>query len=300
MKYLKYLTLSLFACMVMSSCEKQEVEFNWTDPVGAQFQLWNFVAKGQAFNYAIVGGQDLSNNHGTFLAKNNFVPSGSTGRFYQTPAGTVNLTLGIEIPETIKKENGEDSVIYIREDKYAQSVQLENGKQYQLFLYDYTKAPKVVEHIAPPLWSATDSLGDGNHAAIKLINMMYEDENTPSEGKYIQAWLKSYDAATKTIGEVFYKSKPVPFGDVSEWMEVELVKTALIDQGSQRIYVDLHEVTADGQDLGLLKYYNANGAEKVFENDYWTTYYGRATYWVVYGTRDASQSEIAISLLYAR
>lgn len=320
MKYLKYLTLSLFACMIMSSCEKQGVEFNWTTPTEAQIQLWYFTPTGSTINYALIGDltdvsldkdglyenpsrsvfQDFSNNHGTFLAKNNFIPSGSTGLFYQVTAGKVDIALGTEKLTTAEVEEVEDSTYYVRTEIYRQSVNLENNKQYQLLIYDLEKAPKVIEHVTPPMWSETDSLGDGNHAAIKLINLMFEDATTTTEGKYIQAWLKKRDANGVVAETPFYKSKPVAFGDVSEWMEVELVKSSLIEQGSERVYVDLHEVTADGQDLGLLKYYNKKGQEKLFENDYWTTYYGRATYWVVCGTRDASQSEVAISLFYAR
>lgn len=292
MKFIKYLALSLCAGLFMSSCEKQEVEYPWSNANGVQYQIWNIFPNSKNLQYAIVNGNDMSNMHGTFIAKNNFTPSGSANLFYQTTPGNVEIVLGTENASG-KDENGETK--YERTEVYKQTVQLEDKKQYQLFVYDYNQAPSIVEYEEAPNWDTYDSLGDGNHAAVKIINLMFEDKDTPANVKYVQAWIKD-----KQGGNVIYKSKPTEFGKTSEWIDIALKKSSFLSNGYQKVYYDLHETTADGTDLGVLKYYNAKGTEKEFVDDYWTLYYGRATYWVLQGTRDASSSEVAVSSFSAR
>ena len=281
MKYIKYLVLSLVVAMMGTSCEKQEVEFPWKGTVGKALCQVYYVAplKSSTENYIhnlVVNEVSYSDNHAAYLTPMSRRPHNSS---YATPYYAIDPgAVGIRMYNEVLKD-GE----YVSTEKYNQTTaeSLEAGKNYHLFIHDLSKAPIVVEEGTLPVYNEVDSLGSANKASIRFANMMYDSMENPMVNKL------RIDFKDKKGGNVIQQSPAIAFGEVTDWMTVTVHKSIINSSGYVELYHDIVEVDAEG-----------NVVQVVVENDYWTTYIGRAAYWLMAGCKDKNPVKAGINLFY--
>lgn len=266
MKYFKYIALLLLVAITMGSCDKKDVSY-MAEPVDESQKCYVQVGyyapvTAAAANYMYfidINGVEYGNDGATFLATFNAVPSGGTNRYYAVDAGSVNLKL--------HKRESDGNGGYVYPVAYDQTVNLEAGKRYVLFVHDLDKAPIVIEMSPAPEFDRaldTDSL-----CRVQFVNLLYEADGTPITTK-VQYGVQNVD--TKEYEPV---GVPVAFGECTPWFFVKVRKSVYNSSGYQREEVCLFAVDDNGKVTGKLPYTLSNGNTGEF-TDYWNWYIGRA------------------------
>lgn len=282
MKYIKYLVLSLVVAMMGSSCEKQEVEFPWKGTEGKALCQVYYVAPlaSTSANYIhnlVINNVSYSDNHASYLTPMSRRPHNSSAAtpYFAVNPGQQSIQM---YNEKLNSEGEYDST-----EKYNQTTaeSLEAGKNYHLFVHDLNKAPIVVEEGKLPVYNNVDSLGSAFQASIRFANMMYDSMENPMVNKL------RIDFKDKKGGTVIQQSPAIGFGEVTDWMTVTVHKSIFNSSGYESLYHDIVEVDANGNDVRV-----------VVADDYWTTYIGRAVYWLMAGSADTNPVKAGITLFY--
>lgn len=255
MKAFKYLAIALIAVIGLTACEKHELTHPYDDVSGrtALFQIFYYAPiTNSSANYidsVYVNDVLYSSVAGSGqLATYNGIPGGAVGRFFSSTPGDIKLRF----------MKGGANV-------YEKVVSIKNGQQ-GIFVYDLNENPKVIDLTSfnfdrpsptPATWD-TDSI-----VAVRFINFLYEDPNTPYKGKIQYQWMRHLeDMSWENVG------KPVAFGEATEFEMITMHKATYNSSGSQRI--DYRIIDESGN---VLQVYN--GSRMVSYSDYWTAYIGR-------------------------
>lgn len=239
MKFFKYLTYSLALMLMVVSCDEHEILYETEPAAEAEFQLHYFEpVANNAKNYidsVYVNGKKFSCiNGGGQLQPNNFVPSGSVGRFFAVPAGNTKLQLyrkgSIVYDKDINLVKGKQNVVV--HDMDADPIILDNGYPYQ-----------HVSGLASAATWATDSL-----ATIKFVNVLYEADGKPYEGKLQFQWQNPRTKVWENLGN------PVAFGEATDRAPILIVKTVFNSSGYCNLYFRM--LTEDNE---VLQVANAGG-----------------------------------------
>ena len=255
MKKFKFLVYSLALALMVASCDKHELMFN-TIPAGeAEFQLHYFEPINNAAAYYIdsvfVNGVLYSSVNGSGqLLPYNGVPGGGIGKFFSINPGDVNL-----------KFYRKGEVVY------DQMVTLNKGKQ-NVIVHDMNKAPIVVDNGYPYQHvSGTPSVANWDTDSletVKFVNVLYESEGQPYEGKLQYQWQHPTTKEWHNLGEAG------AFGEATERAPISVIKTTHNSSGSCRINYRI--LTEDGEQLQIVN----SGGKTVNYSDYWTGYIGRS------------------------
>ncbi|MBQ0123303.1 MAG: hypothetical protein KBS58_00455 [Bacteroidales bacterium] len=285
MKILKFFTCAMIL-VALASCQKHEITYNTRelDNTDAEFQLHYFEPvqrSASAYYIDSVFVNDIlysSVNGSGQLASYNAVPGGSAGRFFAVKAGEVKFTFW---------RGG--AVVY------ENKATLVGGKKQNVFVYDMTKAPVVIENDFPyeldrPAATAKD-WGTDSVASVRFYNFMYEEPGVPYPGKLQYQWRNDVKDAS---GEYVWHNvgEPVGFGQASSRAMLIVHKTTLISQGSQSIYYRI--LTEDGS---ILQTVNSSGKMTNY-SDYWTATIGRAMSHIWAGVRTSKNPYAYVSQWY--
>ncbi len=300
MKYVKYLFLGLAVSLMSTSCEERTVEFDWYESAGkVSYQVYNMnlmsSSSSNAIKYLYVGHSlnddgeladtlyTHTNNHSALISPYNFAPSGTVGAFYTIdPCSQMAFTMATETSKPqfdelgapVKNWDGSaDSIIYETTKVYSGAVQYDfkADKKYYIFVDRYDADPIVIEEPGAPIQDedAVDSLEYGsNKAGLRLFNFFHESDGTPTTGKI------KYYAKTKSKGEYRDSTAWIGYGEATDWYSMNVFRTAANSSGYEVIYCDI-AISYDG---GATK-------EIIVNNDYWTTYIGRAYTYIVVGDK---------------
>ena len=297
MKSIKYLLLGLAVGLMTTSCEKRTVEFDWTESAGkVSYQVFNVnLMKNNSANaiyYLTVNGTEYANRHSALISPYNFAPSGAVGAFYTIdPCSSLDITMKVEEsdpqfdPSTggpLLDDNGDPIVYYTDSLVYSNTAIAEGGfqadKKYQLFVYDYTKAPIVIDEPGAPVQELDmDTLGNSTKSGIRLYNFMFDAEGVPTTAKI------KYCAKKVSKGDYRWETDWIAFGEASEWYSMDVYRASLNSSGYEYIYYDIIAQYPDGTQ------------KTIVTDDYWTTYIGRAYYYVLYGSADGSIAKANIT-----
>lgn len=270
MKYIKYFTICLLLALV-ASCSDKEVTYQMhkvDTSTQAQVEVFYVVPlKAQTSNYIYyvdLNGVEYGNNGSSFLATYNGVPSGGIARYYTVDAGTLS----------IKFKNSKSELMY------EGTCTVEAGKKYQIFVYDFAQAPKVIENLEIPMFPGSDSTA--THCSVRFINFLYEADGTPYEGKLQYALQNTETKEYEPIGEA------VGFGEATSYFNPKIVKSIYNSSGYQRrdLVLLTDSVDAEGNKVPL-EYINSKGNSVKF-TDYWTWYIGRAYIQYLVGFRTSA------------
>ena len=271
MKYFKYLTLCLLAVLFVS-CSDKDVTYQMTPVENKAYVQIYYVAPMKAITanymyYADLNGVEYGNSGSTFLAINNFIPSGGVGLYYTVDAGDLNLVF-------------KDQKKNVKYNGVAKGLQA--GKHYLIFIHNLEAEPAVIEDLDIPMFPGTAE--SATHCSVRFCNFLYEgyDANgnlVPFTDKLQYALQNTETKEYEPIG------KPVAFGEATEYFTPTIIKTVFNSSGYQRRDLTLFRIDANtGENLGQLMYTNAKGTEVKF-TDYWTWYIGRAYVQSLYGLR---------------
>lgn len=252
------------------SCKKNVIEYKSTNVTDqAEFQLHYFVpvTAGAVNNiYKVEINDQLYSNSTSPLATYNAIPSGAVGRFYATKSGMNN----------IKLYRGEGLELV-----YDQNCELKPGKQ-NIFVYDFKKPPVILDSEYPFESVRTDSTA--RFAWVKFFNLLFEKEGEPTDLKlqYQRQYVTNVAEGTKS--EWLNVGKPVAFGESTEWVQVEVIKTDTISSSYARIDYRIKMIGANGEDQGDLQVLNSSN-NFVDYSDWWTAYVGRRYFHIMSGLR---------------
>jgi len=282
MKSIKYLMLAAASVFMLASCSEKNVDVDapWTivDNTKAQVQImYQAPVSAAAANniYKIeMAGQTFVNNGAAIITPYNGAPGGSTGLYYTVPAGKNHLKL----------YGKGDAVVF------DQDFNVEGGKRYQVFVCKAEEAPKVIEVPVIPTQVTTNT---AEYCAVRFYNFVWETAGVPFDKK-LQLRIQAYDKETKTYGEYLPVGKPVAFGEATEWIMTDVIKTTFNSAGSMRVNLDVQVVNEDGS-LSPLTYLNSKGVEQAKFTDYWTESIGRGYCWIVRGIRSETTAPVACS-----
>lgn len=293
MKSIKYLLLGLAVGLMTTSCEKRTVEFDWSESTGkVSYQVFNMnLMEDNSANhvkYLCVGDKEYANNHSAILYPYNFAPSGTVGTFYTCdPCTSMAISMRTETnapqfdPSTggpVVDANGDPVVLYKDSLVYKNVVEhnFEADKKYQIFIYDYTKAPVVIDEPGAPIQeNDMDSLGNSTQSGWRLYNFMFEADSVPTT-----AVIKLAAKYKKNDTEYYAETGWTKFGEASEWFTVYVDRqdpdygSGLNTSGYGRVWCDV-----------LISYDGGATSEVLIKNDYWTTYIGRAYYYILRGDK---------------
>ena len=255
MKYFKYIALLLLLAVTMGSCEKKDVGF-MAEPVDegqmAYVQICYYapistVASNNIY-FVDLNGVEYGNDGASFLTTYNAVPSGGVNLYYAVKAGPLNVRL--------HKRESDGNGGYVYPVAYDQSVNIEAGKRYGLFIHDMNKPPIAIEMQPVPKFGKaldTDSL-----CRVQFVNVFYEN-GEPIKDKVQYGVQNLYTKEYEPVGE------PVAFGEVTSWFMPVIHKTDYNSAGSQRREVCLFRVDPQTNQI----------KERMFD-DWWTWAIGRA------------------------
>ena len=305
-KILKYTVMIFTAAFFMMSCEKNVLDYDVTrDSSKAYVQLLNQIPfpVGTEYNFykAELNGVDVCHNGNALLNSWSFIPSGSVGAYYETPAGQAS----------IKLYQGANRVL-----KYDQTIQLKEGKQ-GLILYDLTKPPIVIDEPDYYIIDRTSYYTD-TITYIRFFNLMREkigvESNLKLQYQYQYVYNPIYTEADELAGKIPAGSKlgdavpaanrirspwinlgaPVGFGEDTGWQIVPVKKETWLTQGSAR--VDYRALVTQGGVVGVNMTANgvlicrtsrsASALTMSGYSDWWTGYIGRRQYHLFSGYRD--------------
>lgn len=293
MKSIKYLLLGLAVGLMTTSCEKRTVEFDWSESTGkVSYQVFNMnLMKDNSANhvkYLCVGDKEYANNHSVILYPYNFAPSGTVGTFYTCdPCTSMAISMRTETsdpqfdPSTggpVLDENGDPVINYEETEVYKNVVEhnFEADKKYQIFIYDYKKAPVVIDEPGAPVQETDmDSLGNSTQSGWRLYNFMFEADSVPTT-----AVIKLAAKYKKNDTEYYAETGWTKFGEASEWFTVYVDRqdpnygSGLNNSGYGRVWCDV-----------LISYDGGATSEVLIKNDYWTTYIGCAYYFILRGDK---------------
>ncbi len=278
MKYIKYLTLCLLVALV-ASCSDKDVTYQMTkvDTKTKAFVQIAYVApvRNIAANYIYyvdLNGVEYGNNGSTFLATYNFIPSGSTSRYYTVDAGSI----------TIQLKDKNKAAVYNN-----QATGLEAGKRYIVFVYDTNAAPKVVETPDFPTFPGTAATAD--KCGMRLYNFVYEADGTPMTDKIQYAFRNDSTKEYEPVGT------PIAFGEATSYFTPTVKKTVFNSSGYQTRYNTILRIDATtGESKGQLTYTNSNGNTATF-TDYWTLYIGRIYHHVAAGNLSSATVPLKVT-----
>lgn len=263
MKILKYIPLFLAAVGVLSSCDKHEIEFPFTNVNEmTQVQLHYFVPTSTATANNIykieLGDQTyVQPNNASIMSTYNGQPSGSVGLFYTV------------------KENNPVLRYYLGPDlklAYERTLNLIPGRKQNVIVYDFDKDPLIIDtgyssnnitfEVTPTY--QTDSIG-----YVRFYNLMYETPGVPYKGKiqyqahYRSKWLNNDWSEWQNVGE------PIGFGESTSWAPVSIDRPTGAAYGQTSVYYRI--LDENGDELKVMNQYG-NYANY---SDYWTLYVGR-------------------------
>ncbi len=301
MKTIKYICLLLLTFLVLSSCEKNIIEFNATPTNLAEFQIHYFEpitpANSSFYMYKIEINNKLVANSLTPLNSYNALPSAAVGLFYTAEPGEVNIKMyrNATKPELV----------------YDKSVALAKGKQ-NLVIHDLQKAP-IVYDLEYPFLNDRKTVYTDTVGYVKFYNILYEKKNVPTnltlqyqyqyilhpiyteedrDKGLIPEGKKLGDATGDTRRSIWFNlGMPVAFGETTGWQEVPVKKSTFLAQGSANIYYRIL-VTSGGEvgvtmnaDKVLLARTTATGNPLQAYNDFWSLTVGRRMHQFFSGTR---------------
>lgn len=277
MKKVNKILLFIISAILFAACEKNVVEYDAVlidESTTTQFQIYYMapVVAGAANNISKIelNGKLLVNST-TPLNTYNFVPSGSTSRFFTTKPGKVNLKLyrGPEATATLA---------------YDQDFDLPAGR-YNLVVHDFAKPPVLVEY-QMPLPSVTTEF-TGTTGWIKFSNFLYETAGIPTTLKLQYQFQYTVDNVTAQKSDWLNLGKPVAFGESTVWEPVTVNKTVEISAGTARVDFRIRLIGSDGSDQGSLKVRNSAGS-MVDYSDWWNIGIGRIYHHNLAGYRAAT------------
>lgn len=277
MKYIKYLTLCLLVALV-ASCADKDVTYQMTEVDNSKKAYVQIAYVAPVANvtanyiyYVDLNGVEYGNSGSSFLPTYNFIPSGSTSRYYVVDAGSLKVDL---------KAAKKDSVIYSNT-----ATGLEAGKHYIVFVYDLKSAPKVVETPEYPTFPGSGSTAE--HCGMRLYNFVYEADGTPMTDK-IQYAFKDSTGVYQPIGE------PVAFGEASSYFTPSVKKEVFNSSGYETRYNTILRIDATtGASKGQLTYTTSGNVQATF-TDYWTLYIGRVYHHVAVGNLSSSTAYLRV------
>lgn len=243
MKIIKYLSLVLAVALTMS-CEKHEIEYDAT-PISdmAEFQLHYMVpvtsAAANNITRVDVNGKLFANSKAP-LATYNAIPT-SAGKFYAVNPGNVNLKLYM----TAKLEPKGDSLVY------DQSVAMAKGKQ-NVFVHDFVQVPVVFDNGFP--YIKRETVSTDSTSWVKFYNFLYETPGEPTSKRIQYQYVDTRTSALVNIGA------PVAFGEATDWVQITVLKSVLVSQGSRSITFRMKEVDDDGTIIGDLQVMGTTGS----------------------------------------
>ena len=273
MKFIKYLTYSLAVMLMVASCDKHEILFKTEPAAKAEFQLHYFEPINNAAAYYIdsvfVNGVLYSSVDGAGqLLPYNGVPGGTTGRFFSVDPGEVNFKFyrkgEIVYDQTMTLAEGKQNVIV--HDLNKPAIVLDNGFPY----------PHVSGTGTAATWD-TDSL-----ATVKFVNLIYEVEGQPYEGKLQYQWKNPRTKEWENLGN------PVGFGEATERCKVLVVKSVFNSSGYCRI--DYRILDEEGN---TFQHFNSSGKMTNY-SDYWNAYIGRSYMHFLSGIRQNKTNRVAV------
>ena len=255
MKYFKYIALLLLLAVTMGSCEKKDVGF-MAEPVDegqmAYVQICYYApistAASNNIYFVDLNGVEYGNDGASFLTTYNAVPSGGVNLYYAVKAGPLNVRL--------HKRESDANGNYVYPVAYDQSVNIEAGKRYGVFIHDMNQPPIAIEMQPVPKFGKaldTDSL-----CRVQFVNVFYEN-GEPIKDKVQYGVQNLYTKEYEPVGE------PVAFGEVTSWFMPVIHKTDYNSAGSQRREVCLFRVDPQTNQI----------KERMFD-DWWTWAIGRA------------------------
>lgn len=253
------------------SCKKHVIQYNTTDLTEqAQFQLHYFVplVTGAAnnINKVELNGQLIANTTSP-LTTYNAIPSGAVGKFFATKVGQNN----------IKLYKGPDLELV-----YDQNFTLTEGKQ-NVFVYDFTKPPIVIDNGYPYEPVVTEETGD--LAWVKFYNFLFEEEGVPTSLKLQYQCQYIVNDSTKEKSDWINVGKPLAFGEATGWEPVHVnVSTTAITSGNDRVDYRIKVIDQNGTDTGDLQVLNSSN-KFVNYSDWWTAYVGRRYHHIFSGMR---------------
>ncbi len=234
MKIIK--SISLFLVMLsIFSCEKHKLLYDTTtiDENTAEFQLHYFepITSSSAYYIDSVLVNDIlccSEAGSNQLTPYNGSPGGTVGRFFTATAGSVNF----------KMYRGGELI-------YNRDVTLEAKKQ-NVFFYDFDEAPAVVDN-GYPYWDkdrntdvSAEDWDTDSICKVKFINMLYEEEGVPYQGKIQYQYRDDYDTSLwVNIGD------PVAFGETTVPSEVPVRKWYTNSSGYSYLYYRILDENGD-------------------------------------------------------
>lgn len=273
MKILKYLTYSLALMLMVVSCDENVIEYPTDKAPAAEFQLHYFepIANAAA-NYidsVYVNGKKITCvNGGGNLLPYNAVPSGATGRFFSCEPGVNKFEL---------YRKGE--VIY------SKDINLLSGKQ-NIIVHDLNAEPIVLDNQYPYQhtsgMASAATWGTDSLATIKFVNVMYEADGQPYEGKLQYQWQNPRTKEWENLGN------PVAFGQATDRCPVLVVKSVFNSSGYCRI--DYRILDENGE---VFQHSNSGG-KMVNYSDYWNAYIGRAYMHFLSGIRTSNTYRVAV------
>lgn len=284
MKILKYIPLFLAAVGVLSSCDKHEIEFPFTNVNEmTQVQLHYFVPTSTATAnniYKIELGDQVyvQPNNASIMSTYNGQPSGSVGLFYTV------------------KENNPVLRYYLGPDlklAYERTLNLIPGRKQNVIVYDFDKDPLIIDtgyssnnitfEVTPTY--QTDSIG-----YVRFYNLMYETPGVPYQGKiqyqahYRSKWLNNDWSEWQNVGE------PIGFGESTSWAPVSIDRPTGAAYGQTAVYYRI--LDENGDELKVMNQYG-NYANY---SDYRTLYVGRRYQHFLRGFRSDKTIRAGVSL----
>lgn len=317
MKLFKYLACAIAAAAMFTACEKEDTVFTDShnvDPNLAKIQITRVVPEGDysaaatdnRFYRLVIDGVDMWGDDYIVWARMGTVPS---------TAGYYTVTPGTHTIQCYYKRNGE----YLL--GYESQFTVEAGQCCNLFIYDYAKAPLLVDNSEPREYFTyggtkevawTDDPNDPYNAArfqsLRFINLMYEKEGQPCDYKLQYYYQNPYDLEWYPVGD------PVGFGEYTAWTKIYIniyapSRSGKSGNGSSRndaenrtgkavtvgtcsIYYKAKKISASGQDLGWVTYtFKGEGSAESVYTDYWTATTGARFFHTMRGCRIASRNQ---------
>ncbi len=130
--------------------------------------------------------------------------------------GTVNLKMYM----TTKILPAADSLVY------DQSIAMAKGKQ-NVFVHDFEEVPMIFDNGFP--YIKRETVTTDSIAWVKFYNFLYDTVDVPTTKIIQYQYVDTRTSALVNIGT------PVAFGEATDWVQVTVVKSVVVSQGSRSI-----------------------------------------------------------------